>query len=74
MSLILRYAVGEYPLLEQDIIYSWIQNVYGLDRLPVLVLFLFIKLTVLIDVLFARHLKALSELRYSDLSLPFGLH
>lgn len=49
------YAVGEYPLLEQDIIYSWIQNVYRLDRLPVLVLFLFIQLTVLINVLFARH-------------------
>lgn len=47
------YAVGEYPLLEQDIIYSWIQNVYRLDRLPVLVLFLFIQLTVLINVLFA---------------------
>lgn len=68
------YAVGEYPLLKQDIIYSWIQNVYRLDRLPVLVLFLFIKLTVLIDVLFARHLKALSVLRYSKLSLPFGIH
>lgn len=68
------YAVGEYPLLEQDIIYSWIQNVYRLDRLPVLVLFLFIKLTVLIDVLFARHLKALSVLQYNNLSLPFGIH
>lgn len=37
------YAVGEYPLLEQDIIYSWIQNVYRLDRLPVLVVILVYK-------------------------------